>query len=201
MKHGRSRRHAMDKQALRRQLLTARQELPSSLRVQHDEAILAQLIQLPQVQAAHTLLVYLDFRGEVTTAGLIEWGLAQGKTVCAPVSVVEERRLIPVRLDALEDVTVGAYGIREPILTEEKQVPLAEIDVVIIPGVGFDRQGGRLGYGGGYYDRFLPRLRPDALKVAVAYEQQVLPSLPLEAHDMPLDMLVTEAGVFRTEAI
>lgn len=231
--------NSLDKKALRRHLLEARQALSASERAQRDAQILAQLTSLPEVQAARTLLVYLDFKAEVSSHDLIEWALAQGKTVCAPVTVVAERRLIPVRLRSGDDVVSGAYGIREPRLREHlcvvKQarsssalsqkeveaignpsdipneevlcdlandvservvVPLAHIDVVILPGVGFDREGGRLGYGGGYYDRFLPRLRADACKIAVAYELQILPQVPLEPHDMRLDVLVTEAGVW-----
>jgi 5-formyltetrahydrofolate cyclo-ligase len=206
----------VEKKALRRRLLEARQALAEAERNEWDARILANLMSLPEVQAARTLLVYLDFKAEVSSRGLIEWAIGEGKTVCAPVTLVEERRLIPVRLRSADDVVSGAYGIREPKLKERLRleeesagfdeamlaenpavVPLAEIDVVILPGVGFDRFGGRLGYGGGYYDRFLPRLRPDAGKIAVAYEMQMLPEVPLEPHDTRLDVVVTEMAVYR----
>lgn len=187
----------MDKKTLRKELLQKRHALPPEERLRHNAAILQHVTGMPEVAAAQTMLLYFDFRGEVDSSALISWGMAAGKTVCAPITIPEERRMIPVRLTSLEDVQIGAYDIREPIFAEERVVDIEDIDVVILPGVGFDREGGRLGYGGGYYDRFLPRLREDAKKIAVAFELQVLPHVPLEAHDMPLDALVTERGLWR----
>lgn len=182
---------------MRQELLAKRKALTEAQRREYEEAILRQLTAMPEVQEAKVLLLYLDFRGEVSSEGMIRWGIAQGKTVCAPVTVVDERRLIPVRIETAGEYDVGAYGIREPKLREELVVGIEEIDAVILPGVGFDRKGGRLGYGGGYYDRFLPRLRPDAYKIAVAYEAQVIEAVPMEEHDTILDALVTERGVWR----
>lgn len=189
----------MDKQALRKELLAKRQAMTAEQRMAYQEAILQHLIQMPELQKAHMILAYLDFRGEVESEGLITWGLAQGKTVCAPITVVKERRLIPVKMTSPTDVQLGAYNIREPILREGAAVEVDEIEAVVLPGVGFDRRGGRLGYGGGYYDRFLPRLRPGVPKIAVAYELQVLSEVPREPHDCQLDALVTEQGVWRRE--
>lgn len=185
------------KKQLRQDLLSKRKALTPDEKTALDSAILHHLTTLPELQAARTILAYLDFRGEVDSGGLIEWALSHGKTICAPVTVVEERRLIPVKMRSLQDVKLGAYDIREPIMTDDNVADVQDIDCVILPGVGFDRQGGRLGYGGGYYDRFLPRLKPDVPKIAVAYELQVLPEVPLEPHDTLLDALVTEKGVFR----
>ncbi|MGZ4164256.1 MAG: 5-formyltetrahydrofolate cyclo-ligase [Tumebacillaceae bacterium] len=187
----------MDKKALRKELLAKRQTLSAEQRAAYGRAILQHLSAMPEMQAAQTILMYLDFRGEVESEGLIEWGLAQGKTVCAPITVVEERRLIPVKMTSPTDVQLGAYNIREPILREGFEVAVEAIDAVVLPGVGFDRHGGRLGYGGGYYDRFLPRLRPGVPKIAVAYELQVLDDVPREPHDCVLTALVTEKGVWR----
>lgn len=187
----------MDKKAWRQEVLAKRKALTAEQRQEYEEAIVRHLTDMPEVQKAKVLLLYLDFRGEVSSEAMIRWGIEQGKTVCAPVTVVDERRLIPVRIETAGEYDVGAYGIREPKLRDERVVRVEEIDAVILPGVGFDRKGGRLGYGGGYYDRFLPRLRPDAQKIAVAYEVQVMEDVPLEAHDTLLDALVTERGVWR----
>ena len=187
------------KKQLRTSLLAKRRALDPAERQAHDEAILRHLTAMPEVQAARTILLYLDFRDEPTSDAMIRWGLFAGKLICAPKTIVEERRLIPIRIEDPDDLISGAYGIREPRDSEEARVEIETIDTVILPGVGFDRRGGRLGYGGGYYDRFLPKLRPDVVKIAVAYELQVLPEVPLEPHDTKLDALVTEAGVWRFE--
>lgn len=187
----------MDKKQLRKSLLTKRSALTEVERNAYDQAIFRNLTAMPELHAAETILLYLDFRGEVSSDPIIRWGLAEGKRICAPKTVVDERRLIPIRITDADDLIVGAYNIREPRDSEQARVEIAAIDAVILPGVGFDRQGGRLGYGGGYYDRFLPQLRDDVVKIAVAYELQVLPEVPLEPHDTKLDALVTEAGVWR----
>lgn len=187
----------MDKKELRKHLLTERQNLSREQRTPLDAAILKRVTELPEVQAADTILLYLDFRGEVESDGMIEYCLAEGKTPLAPVTFKEERKMIPVRITSLSDLREGAYGIREPLHLPELEVDIEQIDLVILPGVGFDRKGGRLGYGGGYYDRFLPKLRPQVPKIAVAYEMQVVESVPMEPHDTLLDALVTEKGVWR----
>jgi 5-formyltetrahydrofolate cyclo-ligase len=188
----------LDKKAWRNELLAKRQALTAEQRADYGAAILRNLSEMLELVRAKTILVYLDFRGEVESEGLIAWGLAAGKTVCAPITVVEARRLIPVKMTSPTDVQIGAYNIREPILREGFEVVVEEIDAVVLPGVGFDRHGGRLGYGGGYYDRFLPRLRPGVPKIAVAYEVQVIDEVPREPHDCVLTALVTEKGVWRT---
>jgi len=186
----------MNKDALRKQLLDFRRTLTDVQRRIYDAAIFERLTERPEMRNAQTILLYADFRGEVGTGLLIQWGLEQGKRILAPVTVPAERKLIPVSLRSPDDFVSGAYGIREPRLEDEQIVAPEKIDVVIVPGVGFDRHGGRLGYGGGYYDRFLPRLSPQAVKIAIAYDCQVLPEIPLEPHDTPLDLLVTEKGVW-----
>ncbi len=187
----------MNKKELRKQLLAERQQLTREQRAPWDAAIFKRLSEMEEVQQASTIMLYLDFRGEVESEEMIRYGLAAGKRVCAPVTFKEERRMVPVLISSLDQLHEGAYGIREPLHLPEREVGVEEIDLVVLPGVGFDRQGGRLGYGGGYYDRFLPKLRPDARKIAVAYELQVVAEVPMEAHDTPLDALVTEAGVWR----
>jgi 5-formyltetrahydrofolate cyclo-ligase len=189
----------MEKKELRKMLLAKRQALRLTERAPLDAAILKRLTGLPEMQTAATILLYLDFRGEVESDGMIRWCLSKGKTVCAPVTIKAERKLIPVRITSLDELQEGAYGIREPVYSREKEVAPSEIDLVVLPGVGFDRQGGRLGYGGGYYDRFLPKLRPDVKKIAVAYELQVIDQVPTEPHDTLLDALVTEKGVWRRD--
>jgi 5-formyltetrahydrofolate cyclo-ligase len=187
----------VDKKALRQKLLAKRKELTGEKRGRYEAEILRHLTAMPEVQGAQTILLYLDFRGEVNSEPMIRWGIAEGKTVCAPVTIVKERRLIPVRIETAGEYRIGAYGIREPKMRPDLVVKVQEIDAVVLTGVGFDRRGGRLGYGGGYYDRFLPQLRADAKKIAVAYEVQVIEEVPMEEHDTWLDALVTEKGVWR----
>ncbi|MFC4766884.1 5-formyltetrahydrofolate cyclo-ligase [Effusibacillus consociatus] len=190
----------MNKQELRQQILSARNSMSEAERTTKQKAIFDNLLSIPQLNEAGTILAYLAFRGEVETDEIFRWGWQAGKTMAAPVTFKEERKIIPVRIQSFEELQPGAYGILEPSGIREEQgnpasnetVPVARIDAVIIPGVAFDSEGGRLGYGGGYYDRFLPMLRSDTVKIGLAYELQVVGRLPVEEHDVHLDFLVTE---------
>jgi 5-formyltetrahydrofolate cyclo-ligase len=186
----------MDKASLRGEILAKRMGVPKETRELWDRHILDRLLLLEAVKQADTILLYLSFRAEVGTDGIFHWGFQEGKRMAAPVTSVASRTLWPVEIRSLKEVTTGAYGIREPLWREERVIPVEEIDLVLLPGVAFDRHGGRLGYGGGYYDRFLPRLRPDAVKIGLAYDLQVVGRVPLEPHDVRLDAVVTESGVY-----
>ncbi|MDA8227817.1 MAG: 5-formyltetrahydrofolate cyclo-ligase [Desulfitobacterium hafniense] len=139
------------------------------------------------------VMLYQDFRQEVQTQPIIEELLRKNITVLLPKTLVEERRLIPYRINNINrDLVQGAYGIWEPDSTRLEEVPVERIDMVVIPGVAFDIQGNRLGYGGGYYDRFLPTLRPVALRVALAFELQIVPEVYPQEHDCIMDVILTE---------
>jgi 5-formyltetrahydrofolate cyclo-ligase len=144
-------------------------------------------------------MLYMHFRSEVQTAGLLAQWLAQGKTVCVPRVLRSESLLLPVRIsDPDRDLLPGYCGIPEPApsLPASSVLPPATIDAVIVPGSVFDPKGGRLGYGGGYYDRFLSRDAPQALRIALAFDLQVVERVPTEAHDQPVDIVVTEHNLY-----
>lgn len=197
----------MDKILLRQQILEKRKAMTATERMEKQDGIVSGLLSLPQMQRAQTVFLYLDFRGEVSTDEILRWGWNQDKTMAIPVTVIEKKRLIPVAIRSFDEVRPGAYGIREPIVSantekdpESCAIPAESIDVVIVPGVAFDPRGGRLGYGGGYYDRFLPKLRTDVVKIGLAFELQVVDQVPVEEHDIHLDFLVTEKRVIDCKA-
>ncbi|MBC7325946.1 MAG: 5-formyltetrahydrofolate cyclo-ligase, partial [Moorella sp. (in: Bacteria)] len=125
--------------------------------------------------------------------------LAGGKRVAVPLCIREGRRLIASEVFAFPgDLEPGTWGILEP--KKENLRPLAPdlIDLVIVPGVAFDRAGNRLGYGAGYYDRFLATLRPGARCIAVGFAEQIVPDVYAEPHDRRVDMIVTDAEIIET---
>lgn len=188
-----------DKQALRKHLLAVRRQLPD--REQLSGRIFEHLQNFAPYQAAQTLLFYVDLRSEVQTRSALQAFLqetpAERCRLVVPFCLGEELRL--VRLHRFEELHPGAYGILEPStpLREDAQRAVApdEVDVALIPGVGFDRQGGRIGYGRGYYDRLLAQLRPDAVTIGLTYDCQIVDQLPMEPHDMRLTHLVSEFGL------
>lgn len=175
----------------RRGALTERERQGKSLHIEK------QVLTLPEYEKAQTVMLFLNFRDEVETTALAEETLTRGKQLvlprCAPQGI-----LIPALIrDLDQDIEPGTWGIREPRLQGLREADPWAIDLVIVPGAAFDGQGNRLGYGGGYYDRFFGRLRPEVLRVAIAFATQVLPEVPVDPHDQKMSILVTEEGVHR----
>lgn len=180
------------KKELRRQVLAARQRLQPEEVKEKSRLITVALLELPELQAAETVLAYMDFRQEVETGPLLQELMRLGKKVALPVTDVASKNLWLYQVQDLEeDIEPGVWGIRQP-KTSLPAVRPEQLDVVIVPGVAFDLKGYRLGYGGGFYDRFLPQTRPDCRWLAPIFELQLVPDVHPEAHDCRMHRLVTE---------
>lgn len=139
------------------------------------------------------IMAYLAVPGEASVDASISTALSMGKTVCVPFILEEEGQMQAVRLVSLKKLGTDRFGIRTPQEPVEVIAP-EDIDLVLVPGLGFTAQGDRLGKGKGYYDRFLPRCTK-AVTMAVGYEAQVLKELPVNAHDAKIRYLCTEKGL------
>jgi 5-formyltetrahydrofolate cyclo-ligase len=184
------------KGAFRRHALASRESLPDN-----DEKscmICARFASLGDFSAAGTVMLYVHMRSEVRTQPFVAVALAGGKRVVVPFCVGGELELF--HLENMGELEIGTFGILEPAAElrtlSAKRVRPDQIDLVMVPGVAFDRHGGRLGYGKGHYDRLLPRLRPDAIAVGVAFECQLLPEVPMLEYDVFLDKVITEQAVY-----
>ena len=148
-------------------------------------------------QAAQSILLYLSLPDEVETTSLLERALAQGKRLAVPKVTDEQARemaAVSVRSLAEADLRVGHYGVPVP-RGEHEPVPAEEIDLVIVPGLGFSRRGQRIGRGLGYYDRYLSHPKLRAVLCGLAFAAQVLDELPADERDRPVSLLVTEGEV------
>ena len=152
-----------------------------------------------------TVLAYSSVGNEPSTLALIDSLLKSGKKVCLPLCTdLDEEGLRTGAFDAMEarvitsfdDLVAGAYGIPEP-KADTEIVPPEEIDIVILPCVGCDRQCRRIGHGAGYYDKYLTTVRKDCFTMALCYEEALADELPMEEHDVPVDAVVTEKTVYR----
>ena len=162
-------------------------------------AIAALASATPEWQKAGTILLYLSLPDEVETRPLLEDALAQGKRLAVPKVIDESaREMSAVAVHSLEeaDLPAGHYGVRVP-RGEHEPIPAGEIDLVIVPGLGFSRRGARIGRGLGYYDRYLARADLRAKRCGLAFSAQVLDELPGDRRDISVHMLVTESEVFR----
>lgn len=190
----------LESSLLRRKILAARDNLSPCDRHTKSLNIIKKILLLEEVRDREILFIYVDFRSEVETHFLIAELLRQGKKVVVPVTLVKEKRLLPVAIrDMKKDLVPGYCSIPEPRIELRKNQIIAagEIETIILPGSVFDEQGGRLGYGGGYYDRFMACDAPLARRVGLAFELQVVDQLTLQAHDEMLDRVVTEKRMIR----
>jgi 5-formyltetrahydrofolate cyclo-ligase len=183
------------KAALRAEMRQRRAEIPAAERARLAVEARGRLLGLPELQAPRNVMVFASFGSEIPTEDLITGLRAQGHRVLLPI--VEEDALLAVRFEPGDPMVETTYGPREPAA----RVPIDpdEIDVVIIPGLAFDRRGRRLGYGGSYYDRYLPLLSSHALKVGIGFHQQLVEEVPSGSGDVRLDMVVSDQEVVRCQ--
>ncbi len=192
---------AVLKSALRWRILQARMAEPD--KDEKSRIILEQVFRLPQFQSARTVAFYVDVGSEVRTRPFLPQALALGKRVAVPYCEQDERgeRLRLFLLRDLSELERGAYGVWEPraALREraDRRCRVEEVDLMLVPGVVFDRRGGRIGRGGGHYDQLLREARPDCWLVGLAYECQVVEEVPMEPHDVYLDLVITERATYR----
>jgi len=158
------------------------------------------LFSLPEFRCARTIAFYVskDEAKEVRTQEMILEALKTGKRVVVPFVTGDSMEFSEI--SGLSDLSPGTFGIQEPRPEIRRPVPLKEIDLVIVPGVAFDMSGGRIGYGRGFYDRFLRRFlseRPDARLIGLAFEAQIVEKVERKSSDVPVHILVTEERVVR----
>ncbi len=182
------------KEEIRERILKCRNRMtPEEIAAKSAEIVL-RLTGLPEIREAAVLMIYLSFGSEVRTDGILRWAWGNGKRIVVPRCCPEERRLTPCLLSGFSELETGHYGIREPKAEQVRAVPAEEIDAVLVPAVAFDRRGYRVGYGGGYYDRFLPKA-PKAVRIGAAFACQMVDRIPAGPHDIPVDRIVTEEGI------
>ena len=180
------------KRRTRRAILEDRDALPADVREERGERVVARFLELPEVQRATTVMLFSDFGSEVPTGSLIRRLHERGVVVALPR--IEHGHLVPVAFTPGDPTSTTSFGAQEPV--DGTPLDPASIDVVAVPGVAFDRGGSRVGYGGGYYDRFLRNL--PAFTVAVAFGLQVVEeALPAGRFDLPVQAIVTEDETIR----
>lgn len=182
----------MQKDEIRKMIIRKREGLSPSFIKNSGELACGHLAALPAFQRADSIMAYMDFRSEMPTKPLLALMKQAGKQLILPYTD-PNFILIPYELPSLEMICVSPMGIQEPNPAVCPKADSQKIDLVIVPGLAFDYKGNRIGYGKGCYDRFLPTLRRDVLKIGFAYDFQVLSDqLPAEPADIPLDGIVTE---------
>ncbi len=181
------------KESIRKRILTRRNREPQYLGRKKSQRIKKRLFSLKEFKKAHTILFYYSKGSEVGTREMMEEALRKGKRVLLPRVRRREIDLGEVK-DLKKDVEKGSFGIPEPKETSKKTTP-REIDLVILPGIAFDLKGRRIGYGKGYYDRFLKKFPRTIPLIGLAYDFQIVNHLPGERYDRRVGKIITETRI------
>ena len=190
----------MDKAQLRRALLNRLYALPPEQRSEKSRRACQNLVSIEPFQKASTVMMFVSLPHEVDTSEAILHAWQLGKVVAVPKISWEQRHMIPVQISSLETgFSTSSFGLRNPIAGVP--VPFEDIDLVVTPALGFDRRGNRLGRGGAFYDRFFANGQLRALKCGFAFAEQVMDSIPVAEHDLPVDMLVTDEGTIEFDKV
>jgi 5-formyltetrahydrofolate cyclo-ligase len=186
----------VQKSELRKQIKQILAGISPEIKAEKSRKICQTIICSREYQQAKVLMLFLSMASEVDTASIILDAFRSGKTVAVPKVFPSERMMIAVEIRSLETgFQVGKLGVREPAIGN--QVLGEEIELVIVPGLAFDRQGNRLGRGAAYYDRFLADPQMHSLKWAVAFSEQIVDAVPHHEKDVPMDALVCEQGILK----
>lgn len=185
----------MPKRALRTITKSKRDLLCRSDRETKASSIKDKLFKEPEFDAAQAVLFYAAFGSEVPTLEMMKDALKIGKTVVLPITDIKTNSLVLKQVDDLRMLVENKYGIPEPSVEHTKDFNPDLVEMVLVPGMVFDIHGNRIGYGGGYYDRFLRQIDPSVPWVSVAFELQIVPQIPSESHDLPVDKVITESRV------
>ena len=185
------------KSELRQKYRSLRQSMPPEIKKEKDEAIASQVRRLWQYQRNNVLLIYVSTPIEVDTIGIINQAIADGKRVAVPRCVPDTRNMDFYYIDSVDELAPGMFGVLEPAVNSERLYDEKDGGLCIVPAFSYDWRGYRLGYGKGYYDRFLSRFEGNM--VGICYSDCVQRTLPHGRYDRPVELLVTEHYLRRTD--
>jgi len=202
-----------EKSALRKKILNSRESMKIEEVIGKSKIIIDTLMNLEAWHKSNVIMSYVNFKNEVETLDFIRKSLLHVKRIAVPL-VAEiinkddnkeidglylkkiKKRIIPCEIKNLDiELERGSFGILEPKQEYRREIDIEEIDLVVVPGIAFDTNKNRLGFGAGFYDTFLKHITEKCFTIGIAFEAQVIEKVPVEAHDMPLDIIITEKRV------
>lgn len=184
-----------EKKALRKEILTKRKNIDTAEKEEMDKKILDRFFESKYYKEAKKIFIYISYDSEIDTIKIIDKAFKDGKKIYVPRTEFESRLMDAVEITSFDNLIKSSYGILEPSINTPYINP-NELDLIVVPGVAFDKKGGRMGYGAGFYDRYFKKINKDNIekitKLALAYDFQVLEEVPMSAQDVPVDYIITE---------
>ena len=181
----------LEKRKLRKEILEELHNISKEEREKKVEILKDKLFSLNEFKKAKCVMFYVSKHYEVDTHAMIDESIDMGKKVVVPITSKEEKTLKPSELrDREKELIKGHYGIHQPHEKHVRPVSLEEVDLMVVPGLAFDKSGHRLGHGGGYYDRFLEKAPPAIFTVGLAFDFQVVGELPKHSTDIPVNKIL-----------
>jgi len=186
----------MEKNKIRYEYLMLRNKIEISARYSYSNSILEKIKSLKQYKQAKIIMLYLSYGSEVVTDFMIKEFLLDGKEVAVPIILTPGDGIMQaIKINSLEECSANkVYGIRQPEFDENLIVDKKDVDLILVPGIVFDKKGYRIGYGKGYYDRWLEGTDIEK-RIGLAYEVQIVSELPKGQFDLPVGIIVTEKEI------
>jgi 5-formyltetrahydrofolate cyclo-ligase len=184
------------KDNLRKEMLVKRRNMETQDVSSFSNKIISSIMELPEFINSKNIMLYLSFNKEVNTYPLARWCLDNNKTVIAPYCIQSKREIVPYKItNLINDLTKSTFGVMEPNHALLSKVNIEDIDLIIVPGVVFDENCNRIGFGAGYYDRFLPKRLKNTPAIGIAYDYQIVDKVPTGEYDVPLDFIITQERI------
>ncbi|MDR3257099.1 MAG: 5-formyltetrahydrofolate cyclo-ligase [Endomicrobium sp.] len=186
-----------EKRKARYEFLTLRNKIEPVLAAAYSADIFAEIKKLSVYKKAKTVMFYLSYGSEVVTDSMINFAIKEGKTVVVPaIKNYRNRSMYAVKISKLKNACQVVYGIRQPEINADGIVEKDNIDLIFVPGIAFDVEGYRIGYGKGYYDRWLESVASEKT-IGLSYDFQITDKLPIGKYDIPVSIIITEKRIIK----
>lgn len=190
----------MDKKNIREEIINKRNELSLEIKTQYDMTIFSELINCEFYKKAKKIFTYVSFGSEIDTIKFIKYALNDNKEIYVPKTDKTKKEMVAIRINSLDNMSVDNWGILEPKSVDKNKIG-KDFDLILMPGLAFDRKGNRIGYGGGYYDKYLSQLKETSNKIVLAYDFQIVNNIENEPHDIKVNYIITNNESIKIDEI
>lgn len=180
----------MDKKKVREEIIKKRNNLLPEIKKEYDALIFKQLIESDIYNKSKKIFTYVSFGSEIDTIKFIKYALNDNKEIYVPKTDKTKKEMVAIRINSLDNMSVDNWGILEPKSVDKNKIG-EDFDLILMPGLAFDRKGNRIGYGGGYYDKYLSQFKEISNKLVLAYDFQIVNNIENEPHDIKVNCIIT----------